>query len=126
KAFDLYPDFDVAITTRIAYVPINAGVVYIRCNEKSRQFFRDWTAINDSLIARPEDYNTHIDPFGGVNQAALMHLLKASEPELNLHWLPCERWNSVGQTWSMINYVTVVLPEKGSLRELVLANAKPE
>lgn len=118
--FDM--SFDVAVTARPGRMPVNAGVVYVRPNERSRAFFRQWVRINDDLFtsSRPD-----IDRWGGINQAALVSAMDAAVNVARVARIPCAKWNSVEQTWGDLNDDTVVLHIKGALREMALANVSP-
>jgi len=116
-AFDL--DFDVAYTVRPGRKRINAGVVFVRANDRSRLFFRDWLRINDEIMGDPRRLRRRMDHYGGVNQAALHSLLDAPHVA-RIGELPCTIWNSCDQTWSDFNEDCRVVHYKGTLRRLAM------
>lgn len=119
-AFD--EPFDIGWTHRPGRIPVNSGVVYVRCNSRSRALMDAWVErdrqVMDERLARGD---------GNVkgacaNQAAFLSLMidHTAEQLCTTRGLPCRIWNCVDQTWDKFNENTRVLHVKGRLRDLVL------
>lgn len=108
-------EFDVAYTTKpVVRLPINGGVVFVRVNDRSRAFMRQWLEINTRLYHDPSEHKQWRAAFGGMNQAALGCLLNTPcEYEAHsyaaLLELPCAEWNACNEDlWSKHSMARVV------------------
>lgn len=112
--------FDVAYTIRPvpSRFPINAGVVAVRVNARSRAFVTAWRDENRRMLADPARHLPWRKKFGGINQSALGAVLASKATrELGLTQLPCAEWNCEDSTWSAFDpAVTRILHVKSQLR----------
>jgi hypothetical protein len=88
--------FDVAFTRKsnTRHLPINAGVVFVRVNDRSREFFRLWQRVNRHFFESPALHKPWELRFGGINQAALGKILTDESYAAQLHYLDCTEWNA--------------------------------
>lgn len=118
--------FDVAITVKrspLATRPINAGVVFLRINDRSRAWFRAWLDWNMRLFQDAKLHALYWQRYAGMNQAALGALLENGGYDLaQLLELPCEQWNCESETWDTFNPAAPprIVHVKGGLRRGVM------
>lgn len=90
--------FDVAFTKKDGTNrnPINGGVVFVRVNERSKEFFFGWLAVNDRFYQNPTEHRKWEARYGGINQAALGYLLENGmlPGSPTIAFLPCQQWNN--------------------------------
>jgi hypothetical protein len=119
--------FDVAYTVRPAggRFPLNAGVVFVRVSDRSRQFVRAWQAENARMLRDRLHHQGWRRQFGGLNQAALGALLHAGGVSgCALETLPCAEWNCEDSTWPAFDpAVTRILHVKSLLRRAIFRGA---
>lgn len=110
-------NFDLAYTVRPATFPLNGGVVFVRVSPALRAFFQAWVTENVRLIDDSSDQpQAWRNKYGGVNQAALAHVLDTNHG-LRLATLPCLEWNCEDTTWHLFDpAVTRILHIKSALR----------
>jgi hypothetical protein len=123
-AFD--NDFDIAVTVRNTVNWLNAGVIFIRVNNKSRRFMRRWLEHNNTLFRDPVRRKQAIDRHVGMNQSALVQLLDHPPKNTKIAHLPCDIFNACEQNWERVTKDTVFLHIKSALREVCLGCADPE
>lgn len=117
-------DFDIAYTVRPSScrLPLNAGVLFVRVNDRSRAFLTAWRVENRRMLA---DRTYHLQwrrKFGGINQAALGATLQHHAAGVMLDRLPCHEWNCEDSTWTAFDpAVTRILHIKSALRMGVFA-----
>lgn len=113
--------FDLAYTVRDYALPFNLGVLFVRVNERTRQFFRIWQAENLRIYRPGDEAAAWRRQFGGVNQAAFGRLLHAGAlSALDLRTLPCQAWNCEVSSWARFDpEVTRIVHINGSLRRQV-------
>lgn len=128
--FDENPDFDICFTDRVDMKhPINGGVVFVRCNERTAAFFDEWLRYDDRVFTDKDYFRQAQRVAMGQNQASLGMLLKDNNTHgCNIDYVPCSVWNSVNSCWPKFNpdacYILHV--KNGGLREYVMdsENAK--
>lgn len=114
-------DFDLAYTVRgVARFPLNAGVMAVRANERTRRFMERWLA-RDRFMLKDLDYR---EPwrriYGGQNQASFGSLLEGPEvADLRVVTLPCLEWNCEDVSWSRFGPGTRIVHVKSALRTTV-------
>lgn len=116
-------DFDLAYTTkRGGLFPFNAGVIFLRVSDPVRAFMSAWLAENARLMATAQDRHLWVRRYGGVNQAALGHVLDQRPRNLQLRELPCAEWNCEDDSWPRFDpAVTRILHVKSALRRACLS-----
>ncbi len=115
-------EFDLAMTWRPegAKFPFNSGVVFVRVNDRTREFFAEWRRVNDEFLADGERHQQFRARYGGINQAALGAMLESDlAANLNILKLDCEEWNCEDSTWALANDATRVVHIKGRLRKAI-------
>lgn len=117
---DLRFDLAITITPPHAEYRINSGVVFVRVNEHTRRWYRDWDAIVRRMLADASLWKKWKDRFGGINQCGLAWLMEHSQIKLDIALLPCAIWNSVGSTWGEFSPETKVVHLLGKLRDACL------
>lgn len=130
---DLAPAFDdpydVAYTVRPGRIPFNSGVVFVRVNERSREFFRHWVNFNLRIVKNEGLSLADLREFAGGNQWAMadcFKLVEAGKLDCQLKKLPCRIWNCEQETWSEFDEdETRILHVKGALREWLLRHQPP-
>ncbi len=109
--------FDLAYTARPegTRFPLNAGVIAVRVNARSRAFVTAWRDENRRMLADPARHLPWRKRFGGINQSALGAVI--GEVALHLVALPCVEWNCEDSTWKDFDpAVTRILHVKSQLR----------
>lgn len=114
--------YDIAFTERPGKLPLNGGVVFVRPNERSREFFDRWCEIDQHLLENRQAFEIAKKRHHGMNQASLVQLLD-EEHGADIKRLPCRTWNNCDQTWHEFDETTAVLHVKGHFRELLDAYA---
>jgi hypothetical protein len=93
RAFEM--EFDAAVTRRTdAPMPYNGGVVFLRGNDKSRDFIDRWWHWELEYMSHRDEYKPYYRRFCGPNQTALGLLLERDAHGLNIAELPCAEWNA--------------------------------
>lgn len=120
EAFDT--KFDIGWTWRPGRLPVNSGVVFVTCNERSRAFMDAWVQRDQMLMEHRELANHGARKFGGANQASFMWLITHGKGQdiADCHDLMCKKWNCVDQTWHEFDDDTRILHIKGKLRDACL------
>lgn len=111
--------FDLAYTTKPGPYPFNAGVMFVRVNDRVRQFARVWLAENERMFADRAYHLIWKRIYGGINQAALGATIAKTfiRSMLEIRELPCVEWNCEDQSWSAFDpSVTRILHIKTALR----------
>lgn len=121
---DLSPAFgepyDIGWTWRPGRLPVNSGVVYLRCNDRSRAFMDAWVRRDTQLMNHRGLADHGRRKYGGANQASFMWLIThgGGQDIADCHALMCKHWNSVDQTWCDFDEKhTRVLHIKSRLRD---------
>jgi hypothetical protein len=111
-------DFDLAYTVKEAAPPFNAGVLFLRVSDRTRAFVAAWLTENLRLLRNPKGPKAWRQIYGGVNQAALGHLLASELEGLTIRTLPCREWNCEDSAWATFDpRVTRILHVKSGLRQ---------
>lgn len=118
--------FDIGWTWRPGRLPVNSGVVFVTCNDRSRAFMDAWVERDALLMKHRELANHGARKFGGANQASFMWLITHGKGQdiAHCHDLMCRKWNSVDQTWCQFDDDTRILHIKGKLRDACLGKPK--
>jgi len=87
--------FDVGYTVRTGRWPINSGVVFLRVNEKTRKFMRDWLHLCQNILNDDVKIKLAIRTDGAPDQAALRHNIDNADRTLIFNPLSCDLWNCV-------------------------------
>lgn len=122
EAFDGGNYYDIGWTWRPGRLPMNGGVVFVRCTARARAFMDAWVA-RDEVLMRHRTLADHgAKKYGGANQASFMWLMLHGKGQdiATMQDLMCRKWNSVDQTWCQFNADTRVVHIKGKLREACL------
>jgi hypothetical protein len=123
-------EFDVAYTIKrdVTRLPINAGVVFLRVNARSRAFMRAWLDWNMRLLGSAALHTKYWAKYAGMNQAALGALLEdGGGPRMaKLHELHCSEWNCESATWKTFDPANPprIAHVKGNLRKGLMAPEK--
>ncbi len=93
--------FDICFTDRDdANQRINAGVVFVRCNEKTVKFFRKWCEYDQRITEDRQLFKTAQKLIKGQNQASLGLMLDRKDiANCDIQYTPCELWNCTNQLW---------------------------
>lgn len=119
-------NFDVAYTlrTRSKWI-LNAGVLFVKVNERSRAFFRRFTEINNMMFKDQSFHDLYKVKYAGMNQAAFGYMLEKEPYHATLLPLPCGIWNACGEDWLSINDKTRIIHINGQARKAIFGG-KPE
>lgn len=110
--------FDLAYTIRDYALPFNLGVLFVRVNSRTRNFFARWREENAQLFRPGDEAAVWRRRFGGVNQAAFGRLLESGAlTDLALRPLLCREWNCEVSSWGAFDPdVTRIVHINGALR----------
>jgi len=99
KVFD--QDFDIAYTTRTSgQPPINGGVIFVKNTIKAKQFFKEWTAADDRMLADIVFHDQYRTRYKGMNQSSFGYMLENRKlTKAILHSLPCAEYNACVEDW---------------------------
>ena len=120
-------EFDVAYTsTGLKSPPMNGGMLFVRNNQRSLDFFTSWLAANNKMYY--DDKQLHAQwraKYLGMNQAAFGYLINNIPVEAQLLPVPTQIYNAVDTDWKNINDLTCFIHIKSELRRAVLNNMEP-
>ncbi len=124
SAFD--KPYDIGWTWRPGRLPVNSGVVFVRCNERSRAFMDAWVDRDEQLMNHRTLAAHGASKYGGANQASFMWLITHGKGQdiAGCQDLMCKKWNSVDQTWCDFDDDTRILHIKGALRDACVGKPK--
>jgi len=92
-------DFDIAFTIKKGNripMDINAGVVFVRCSERTADFFNMWCDKDDEIFNDRKKFNAAQKLARGQNQASLGLLLTGNKKlGCDIEYLSCHKWNCV-------------------------------
>jgi hypothetical protein len=117
-AFDI--EFDVCYTHRRTRVPFNGGVVFVRNNKYSRDFFRQWAEVNEKMHKDAEFHKPWHSKYAGINQSAFGYLLEKGDVDCHIEALPCSIYNVCDEDWKKIHKDARLIHYKSELRRAVL------
>ena len=118
-AFD--EDFDIGLTKRKFKVPYNGGAVFIRNNERAKDFIRTWRDINNKMFNEPSFHLPWRVKYAGMNQAALGYVLEKSKLPAKIKDFPAYLWNCCQEDWKKVNNDTKIIHIKSELRRVVMS-----
>ncbi len=123
-------NFDIAYTerTRIKRIPNNGGIIFVRPNERSRNFFREMLRINIKMLHSEKFHQQWRSKYAGMNQAAFGYMLERYKGEIKLHKFKTIEFNAVDCDWPNVDGKTVFIHCKSKLRKIILKenNGRPE
>lgn len=129
SAFDKH-QFDIAHTVRFGTehgktrIPINGGVLYVRKNERTLHFMREYLRVNNEMYCNPEFHSPWRLSFAGMNQAAYGYLLSNSHLyDCKIINIPCEIYNVCNTEWHKFSNESLCIHYKSSLRRAALGQA---
>lgn len=119
-------EFDVAITvkTGITRLPMNAGVVFVRVNARSKAWFEAWWTWNLRLLGNRSEHLRYRRTYAGMNQAALGALMEHEGRSLaTVVEIRCEQWNCETATWATYDPTNPprIVHVKGCMRRGLMA-----
>ncbi len=124
---DIRPAFDrcnadIILTEKPGMRPrINAGVVFVRCNEGTLGFFRHWLELDAALFDDPALRREAEALHFGQNQASLALMMRDNPDYADMiGYLHCQEWNCENVMWKHFDANTRVLHVKNGLRHTVL------
>lgn len=117
--------FDAAYTVRQSMYPLNAGVVAVRVNHRSRAFFHGWAAQDEAFLYDPATHAPWRLKYGGMNQASLGCFLESERHDEHLAQLPCGIWNCEDTTWGEFDPATTRLVHVKSALRMALFKVAP-
>ena len=100
--------------------PFNTGVMFVRPNDRSRQFFQLWA---DTVAAMTFDrafYMKWKKKYLAIDQAALGYLIETGGYNAEVISLPCSSWNSCESSWGYTDKIARVVHIKRELRQKCL------
>jgi hypothetical protein len=119
-------DFDIAYTkrTKISRIPINGGIVFVKVNRRSIEFFKEWLRINVKMFKNPKFHQQYRRKYAGMNQSAFGYLLEKRKDIAKLKPFKTCEFNAVDCDWPTLDGKTVFLHCKSKLRKMVLGEKK--
>jgi hypothetical protein len=75
--------------------PINGGVVFVKNNEGSKNFFKEWIAADKWMYDNPEDHAPWREKYAGINQSSLGYILEEKGMNKLATKLQCTEFNCV-------------------------------
>ena len=118
--FDM--DFDIAYTKRTqgSRFPLNGGVVFVRPNKKTKDFFRRWLDVNNRMMEDSHFHKPYYKKYAGINQASFGYLLE-NGCDLKIIDVPCSKYNACDAVdWENLEY-THILHVKSDLQNQCFA-----
>jgi hypothetical protein len=114
-------DFDIAYTVRgTGGIPVNGGVIFVKKNERSLDFFRQFKIINDKMVLNPTFHQQYRDRYAGMNQAAFGYMLEQGKHQAKMITVPCNPYNICKNDWLKVNEKSFIVHVKSDLRRAVL------
>jgi hypothetical protein len=120
--------FDLAYTAAADRLPLNAGVMFVRVNARSRAFVEQWAAVNRSFLGDAAALRPWRSKYAGINQAALGFMLERAGNGCAIAKLPGVVWNCEDSNWRRFDPdVTRIVHVKSDLRRALLRGlSRPE
>ncbi|KKN63329.1 hypothetical protein LCGC14_0502770 [marine sediment metagenome] len=115
-------DFDIAYTerTRIKRIPNNGGIMFVKVNHKSVNFFKEMLKINIKMLHDSRFHQLWRSKYAGMNQAAFGYMTETYRDKINLHKFKTIEFNAVDCDWPSINDKTIFVHCKSKLRKMIL------
>lgn len=126
--YDVFdPEYDIAYTarTRTTRIPMNGGVMFVRNNEASKNFFEEFYRVNKAMYNDEKFHNQWRAKYAGMNQAAFGYMYEMKPVPILLHKYLTDVWNAVDCDWPNITDKTRLIHVKSQLRKNVLQNRQP-
>jgi hypothetical protein len=117
-------DFDIGYTTREPgfKIPVNGGVMFVRPNGRTREFFRVFTEINRRMYTDRALHNQYYGKYQGMNQSAFGYMLENHSDLAELRPFPCRIYNSCDETWHTAMREAKLIHIKSRLRRLCVGS----
>ena len=115
-------DFDIGLTVNgTGEIPYNCGVVFVRNNDKAKNFIYLWNKVNKYLFENPPEHNKwrNHKHYAGMNQAALGCLLETEKYNAVIKKFECAEWNLCKNNWLKIDNNSRIIHVKSTLRKAV-------
>lgn len=120
-------DFDIGyIKRRDRLIPINGGMIFVKVNERSLEFFEKYREVNDNMYEIPEFHQKYRGKYHGMNQSAFGYMLEKYEGDAKVLDFPAEIYDSCDDTWHTAMDKAKAVHIKGKLRRLVFDNGQPK
>jgi len=115
-------EFDIAYTerTRIKRIPNNGGIIFVRSNERTKQFFREMLRINNKMLHDKNFHQEWRSKYAGMNQAAFGYMLEKYKGGIKFHKFKTIEFNAVDCDWPNVDSKTSFIHCKSKLRKLIL------
>jgi len=123
-------DFDICYTerTRTTRIPMNGGILFVRPNERSLDFFEQWYQINLRMHECDVNgnfalHNKYRNKWAGMNQASWGWMMEHKDKyTAKVVAVKTREWNAVDCDWAHIenNPATCFIHYKSGLRKAVL------
>ena len=119
-------DFDIAYTerTRIKRIPNNGGIIFVRPNRRSINFFTEMLRVNNKMLHDKKFHEIWRHRYAGMNQAAFGYMLQRYTGQIKLHKYKTIEFNAVDCDWPHINNKTVFVHCKSKLRKKILGEQR--
>ena len=117
--------FDIGCTrrTRNQRIKYNGGVMFVKKNKNSIDFFREFRDIDDKMYEDREFHAPWREKYSGMNQAAFGYMLEKYRYDINIKEFPCSVYNALSGDWKLFHpEITKIVHLKGPLRNVVLNN----
>ena len=114
-------EFDIGYTFRErTHIPMNGGVIFLRVNERSREFIRLWKEVNDRMFRDDTFHRVWRSKYSGMNQAAFGCLYETITYKADVKGFPCSKYNIANEEWAFIGSHSLCLHIKSGLRKLCI------
>jgi hypothetical protein len=118
--------FDVAYTYRTSgYLPLNGGVIFVKVNDLSKDFFNKFYRINLHFLKNKKEHDKYRKIYAGMNQAAFGWMLEESNHPAHVLALPCPIWNVCNEDWKNMDESAYILHIKSKLRLMCFNQKRP-
>jgi hypothetical protein len=127
--FDVFDnDFDIGYTVRTrSKWPINGGVIFVKVNDKSREFMNLFLSVNNRMLQDTEFHKIWQSRYAGINQAAFGYMLEYPIPiNVKIKPFPCRIYNACGEDLPIDEDITKIIHIKGKLRQAIFGEIKTE
>ena len=115
----LMPDFTYKKAGR-RWPPYNGGVLFVRPNERSLEFFKIMLDINNQMLADKTMHDPYRRAYAGINQAAFGYMMENHNGLCGMLQLNCSTWNACDNTWLDYGDHVKMIHIKSALRRYCL------
>lgn len=114
-------DFDICYTEREnkKISEINGGVLFVKPNENSINFFKEWVKIDDLLLQDRNNFKKYVQKYGGQNQTSFGYLLENYSKNIKIEKVPCLIYNLCQEGWKDFSDETKVVHCKSILKVIL-------